>query len=188
MLMKLEDAIKQRFSARVYDGSVVDREKLDYCLELARHSPSARNLQPYKFVVCDNRGIVSNIALATQTAGMKINRYTRGVPCFVALVGERVGLFKKLTTSAHIHYDDFDIGIAAQTFCLAATSIGLNVCIIGWFDRKKIAKLLQLPRDREVRLLIAVGAGGAEYKERKKKPFTELVSYNKYGNLDKGEE
>ncbi len=178
--MKLEDAIKRRFSARVYDGQKVDEDKLTYALELARQSPSARNLQPYKFVVCNEQELVAQVALATQTPGAKINRYTRNVPCFVAFVAEKVGLKKALLKKSHIHYDDFDIGIAAQTFCLAATDIGLDVCIIGWFNRGKLATLLQLPRDREVRLLIAVGGGGAEYKERKKKAFEDIVSYNKY--------
>ncbi len=178
--MKLEEAIKNRFSARVYDGSEVDKEKLAYALELARQSPSARNLQPYKFVVCDKPELVAEVALATQSPGAKINRYTRNVPCFVAFVGERVGLSKTLLKRAHVHYDDFDIGIAVQNFCLAATSIGLNVCIIGWFSRKKLSTLLSLPASKEVRLLVAVGNGGAEYKEREKKSFEEIVSYNKF--------
>jgi len=178
--MKLEEAIKNRFSARVYDGKEVDKEKLAYALELARQSPSARNIQPYKFVVCNEPELVKEVALATQTPGAKINRYTRNVPCFVAFVGEKVGLAKTLLKKAHIHYDDFDIGIAVQSFCLAATSVGLDICIIGWFSRKKLAKALALPRNKEVRLLVAVGNGGAQYKERKKKDFDEIVSYNKF--------
>ena len=178
--MNLEDAVRKRFSARAYKDEKVDREKLAYCLELVRHSPSARNGQPYKFIVCDEENLVKQIAEATQTPGVPINRYTRNVPCFIAIAGEKAGLKKALATQAHFHYDAYDIGIAVQTFCLAATDAGLDTCIIGWFGRNNLAKLLDLPKNKEIRLLIAVGEGGAEYKARKKKSTEELVSYNKY--------
>jgi len=41
-------------------------------------------------------------------------------------------------------YTLIDIGIVATHFCLQATDLGLATCIIGWFDEKKVRKLLQL--------------------------------------------
>jgi nitroreductase len=75
-----------------------------------------------------------------------------------------------------------DIGISAGHFCLQAAELGLGTCMIGWFEEDKIKKLLQIPSDKSIGLLISVGYPVEGYPVRTKirKPIEEIVQYNKY--------
>ena len=75
-----------------------------------------------------------------------------------------------------------DIGIAAEHFCLQATELGLGTCLIGWFEEAKIKKLLQIPSDKSIGLLISVGYAVDGYTQRTKirKSMEEMVRYNSY--------
>jgi len=75
-----------------------------------------------------------------------------------------------------------DIGITAEHFCLQAAELGLGTCMIGWFEEDKIKKLLQIPSDKSIGLLISVGYPTEGYPIRTKirKPMEEILRYNKY--------
>ena len=77
-------------------------------------------------------------------------------------------------------YSLFDIGIATENICIQAKAEGIGSCIIGWFDEKKIRKLLEIPRSKRVELIITLGYSLSEQREKKRKPQEETVSYNKY--------
>ena len=51
----------------------------------------------------------------------------------------------------------FDAGIAAQTFSLAAHSLGVGSVMMGIFDEKKIAEIIGLPEGQSVSCLLAFG-------------------------------
>ena len=65
-------------------------------------------------------------------------------------------------------YPQYDIGIAAEHFCLQATELGLGTCMLGWFNQKKIKQLINIPRNRKIGLVITLGYAPDDYKQRKK--------------------
>ncbi|MBS1234180.1 MAG: putative nitroreductase, partial [Bacteroidetes bacterium] len=78
-------------------------------------------------------------------------------------------------------YPLIDIGIAAVHFCLQAVEEGLGTCIIGWFNEKKVRKLLSVPRNKRIELIITVGYPATnEIRPKNRKPREEVVAYNKY--------
>ena len=79
-------------------------------------------------------------------------------------------------------YPLIDIGIAVENFCLQATDLGLGTCIMGWFDEAKIKTLLNVPANRRIALLVAVGYAPDDQPIRKKirKDLDEIRSYNGY--------
>ncbi|MDT8393104.1 MAG: nitroreductase family protein [Bacteroidales bacterium] len=66
--------------------------------------------------------------------------------------------------------------------CLQATEEGLGTCMLGWFNEKAIQKLLKIPGNRRIGLLITLGYEPEDYKVRKKirKRAEKVVSYNKH--------
>jgi nitroreductase len=54
--------------------------------------------------------------------------------------------------------------------------------MIGWFDEDKIKKLLQIPSDKSIGLVISAGYAVDGYPQRTKirKTREEFVSFNKY--------
>ena len=71
----------------------------------------------------------------------------------------------------------FDVGAACQTFCLAAKDKGLGTVIMGIFDEDKITELLNIPEDRELAALIAVGWPDIEPEATKRKTVEDLLEY-----------
>ena len=70
----------------------------------------------------------------------------------------------------------FDAGVASQTFCLAAHEQGLGTVIMGIFDEDKVAELINMPEDREMVALIALGYPAEEPVAPKRKTVDDLLS------------
>ena len=175
---RFADVAKIRQSDRKYKDIAVEKEKLIQCLETARISPSANNSQPWKFVVVDDKEKKEQIAECT--IGLGMNKFTHQCPVLVAVVLERQNFMSTVGSMIkNKDYSLFDIGIAVNQFCLQAADLGLGTCIIGWFDEKKIKKILGVKR-RRIPLLISVGYPDAPTREKVRKPLDVMSSWNQY--------
>jgi nitroreductase len=67
--------------------------------------------------------------------------------------------------------------LAAQTFMLSIAAEGLHSCPMEGFDRKRVKKLLQLPRGAEINMIVSVGKGTDKgiWGERHRVPYEEVV-------------
>jgi nitroreductase len=67
--------------------------------------------------------------------------------------------------------------LAAQTFMYAIASEGFDTCPMEGFDAKRVKKLLALPKDAEITMIIAVGKGTEKgvYGERTRVPSDQVV-------------
>ena len=181
--MKLIDLILQRQSVRRYTDKPVEREKLERCLEAATLAPSACNAQPWKFIVVDEPILVKKLAKETWNKLVAFNRFVDQAPVLIVISIEKSPFVP--TIGGRIknkEYPLIDIGIASEHFCLQAEEEGLGTCMLGWFNEKAVQKLLNIPKNRRIALLISVGYAPEDYKMRRKirKEFSKVVSYNKY--------
>jgi nitroreductase len=181
--MTFNELILARQSVRRYAETPVEPEKLNQCLEAARLAPSASNSQPWKFIVVDREPLRTEVAKATFSDIKLINKYTLQAPVMVVIVVEKAKLFTRVAMRIKKkEWPLIDIGIAAEHFCLQAAESGLGTCLIGWFQEAKIKKLLQIPSDKSIGLLISVGYAVDGYARRTKirKSLEEMVRYNSY--------
>jgi len=181
--MSLKKLILSRQSVRRYAETPVEPEKLNQCLEATRLAPSASNSQPWKFIVVDQEHLRSGVANATFSDIKLINKFTVQAPVIIVIVMEKAKLLTRLAMMVKKkEWPLIDIGIAAEHFCLQAAELGLGTCMIGWFEEDKIKKLLQIPSDKSIGLLITLGYAVDGYPIRTKirKPIEEIVRYNKY--------
>jgi len=181
--MKFIDLVSKRQSDREYLDKDVDKELVNQCLEAARLAPSASNSQPWTFVVIDEPELKNKVAAKTIGPLKSFNKFTPQSAVVVAIVLEK----PKVITEAggrikNKEYPLIDIGIAAENFCLQAAELGLGTCMIGWFDERAIKKLIHVPKDKSIPLLITLGYTPESYKTRKKirKDFKRVVRYNSY--------
>lgn len=67
--------------------------------------------------------------------------------------------------------------LAAQTFMLSIAAEGLHSCPMEGFDRKRVKKLLQLPRGAEINMIVSVGKGTDKgiWGKRHRVPYEEVV-------------
>lgn len=177
--MDFENLVQVRQSDRKYKAQPVEREKIMQCLEAARLSPSACNSQPWKFIVVDSRQLLGQMADAACGTGM--NKFTYQVPVMVAVVLEKMNVTARIGSMLKDKdYSMMDLGMAVEHFCLQAAELGLGTCIMGWFNEKKIASLLGVPRGKRIPLLISVGYPDGPTRQKIRKGMDEISSWNKY--------
>lgn len=177
--MDFSELIKKRQSDRKYAPRPVAREHILKCLEAARLAPSACNSQPWKFIVVDEPEKLKEMSDAA--VGLGMNKFTMQVPVLVAVVQETMNLSAK--AGALVKDKDYgmmDLGMAVEHFCLQAADLGLGTCIMGWFDEKRIKKLLGVPRGRRIQLIISLGYPDAPTRDKIRKPLEDMSSWNKY--------
>lgn len=173
--MNFSEIAKNRQSCRFFDNTKqVEEEKIKAILESAVLSPSACNAQPYHFTVCKGEKAKE---VAEATRGMGMNKFTSDVPVMIVISEEAYN--KTAGVGAILKDNDYrsiDIGIACAYLTAEATAQGLETCILGWLDDKKIRKICDLKH--AVRLVIALGYPKENYelREKKRKDFSELVT------------
>ena len=173
--MNFSEIAKTRQSCRIYDNAKqVEDEKIQAILESTILSPSACNAQPYHFTVCKGEKAKE---VAEATRGMGMNKFTADVPVMIVISEESYN--KTAGIGAILKDNDYrsiDIGIACAFLTAEATAQGLETCILGWLDDKKIRKICDLKHP--VRLVVALGYPKENYelREKKRKLFEELVT------------
>ena len=174
--MNFLDIARSRQSCRSYDENrPVEQEKLDAILEALRLAPSACNGQPYHVTVC--RGQLAK-EVAAATASMGLNKFAAQAP--IMLVLSEMPYVRTAAMGAKVKGNDYrsiDIGIAAAYMTAEATAQGLDTCILGWFNDKKIRALCGL--EHPARLVITLGYAkqGDPLRNKVRKELDELVSY-----------
>ncbi|MDR1579919.1 MAG: nitroreductase family protein [Synergistaceae bacterium] len=167
----------RRQSCRSFSGARVERDKLTKCVEAGRLAPSGCNGQPWSFVVVDDPGKVAGIAKCGQVFGN--NAFTDKAGAFIVVLEEHAELMPALREMLDSQFfAKGDIGGAVVNICLEAADLGLGTCIIGLYNREKIAKLLDLPREQRFGALIAVGCpADGTIRPKVRKPLEETVRY-----------
>jgi nitroreductase len=181
--MELIDALRNRRSVRSYQARPVEREKLEELAEALRISPSASNQQPWRLVLVDDPELKGEVAGATFGKAIGFNRFAMGAPVMAVIVIEPPRALNRVGAALKgREYPLIDIGIAAAQLALRAADLGLGTCLLGWFDERKVKKLLGIPRARRIGLLATVGypVEGVAQGNSRRKPLDEARSYNRY--------
>lgn len=179
--MSFLDLVKKRQSDRAYLDKPVETDKLDRILEAARLAPSACNGQPWKLIVVTDPEKRYKIADAATSKMLSMNHFSKQAPVQIVLVEENsnftstVGGWMK-----NKHYPHLDLGIVASHICLAAADEGLGSCMLGWCDEKKVRKVLDIPSNKRVMLVILLGYSNQPLREKNRKATKEIVSENRY--------
>jgi nitroreductase len=180
--MSFMELAEKRQSVRKYSNLPVEEEKIEMCIKAARLAPSACNSQPWKIIVVNDPDLKEKVAKETYNMLIPFNKFVHSAPVILVMVIERPNLLS--TVGAGIKGIDFtlvDLGIAAEHVCLQAAELGLGTCILGWFNEGPIKKLLNIPKDRKIGLLVCLGyPEDDKIREKVRKPIEKLVGYNRY--------
>lgn len=150
--MKLLDLIIRNRSYRRFDGTyTINTDTLKDLINLARLSPSARNLQPLRYVLSNDKEKNDLIFSCLAWAG-----YLKDWPG--PDLQERPTAYIVVTVDTelteHLFCDD---GIAIQSILLGAVENGLGGCIIGAVNKEKLRKALRLAERYKILYVIALG-------------------------------
>jgi nitroreductase len=164
---------KQRQSCRVFSERPVEHDKLLQCVEAGRLTPSACNSQPWNFVAVETPEIVSQVAQCCQQLNQ--NGWVKAAKAFIVIIEEYAVISSFLYSQ---YYAKGDIGAAAAYICLEAAAQGLGSCIIGLYDRIKICELLNIPVEKQIGAVIALGYPANDIiRAKKRKDFDDIVRF-----------
>ena len=178
--MEALECIKTRRSVRRFTEEPVTPEQVAEVVAAAAYAPSWKNTQIARYILVDDAQKREKIA-SDCVLDFTYNANTLShAPALVALtmVTGRSGFERDGSYSSPLegHWQSFDAGIAAQTFCLAAHALGLGTVIMGIYDPDKVAKVLSVPEGQTVAALIAIGHPAQDPAAPARKSVEELLS------------
>ena len=165
--MDFFDVVENRRSIRKYLEKEVEKEKLQKILEVARLSPSAKNLQPYQIFVVATKDLKSKIYSACNQEWK--------APIMIAVVCNPKQAWVRDDGE---EYWKTDAAVAMHQISLAAWAEGLGTCWIAAFKENQVKEILGVPSDSRVAFLSPLGYP-AEMKGpiEKRKSLDSLVRY-----------
>lgn len=200
--MHIEEAIQSRRAVKVYDSSFkLSQEEKDELLRTALLAPSAFNLQHVRMVeVADPalraqiREVGWNQAQMTDASMLVVfcaqvdsweknaRRVWEGTPPEVQdLMAAAIDNYYRDKPQVQRDETMRSCGLMAQTLMLAARGKGLDSCPMDGFDFEAVGKLINLPDNHVIALMVAVGKRAADPKPRVGKlPFEEVVIRDRF--------
>ncbi|MEA2105118.1 MAG: nitroreductase family protein [Bacteroidota bacterium] len=173
--MTFIDLAKQRYSCRKYLDKPIEKTLLLQVLESGRIAPSAKNKQPWHFVVINEKENQEKIKSCYD------REWIKSAPTIIVVCGDHRESWRRSDGKIHT---DIDIAIAIDHMTLAAADIGLGTCWVCKFDVMKCAKILELPEGVEPISLIPIGYPADEMDlnrhEQLRKPINEVTHWEKF--------
>ncbi len=185
--MELKEAIKNRRSIRKFKDTEVPKDLIEDLIDYARLAPSAKNRQPWKFVIVTGniKNQITDIMLEKENS-LKVSLEKQ-----IYHANSSVKATAKVMKEAPIlilvlkEYDDnwstgdaLSIGGAIEHICLRATDLGLGSLWIRdiVYTQKEIAKLVGY-EDMELISAVSIGYPNEDPKPRPRKKLSEVLEW-----------
>ncbi len=166
--------IMTRTSIRQYKDQPVEQEKIDIMLKAAMAAPTAVNLQPWHFIVIDDKNSINLLS----------GRQPTNAPLLIAVCGDTD---KTTMPDGNGKLPDFwiqDVSAATENLLLAAHALGLGAVWTGVYPvmerTAEVANVLNCPNNIVPLAVVRVGYPD-EAPAPKDKFKQENISYNKFG-------
>lgn len=144
------ESIVSRRTIRKFKQEPVSREILMKCVDAARLSPSGANTQPLKYIVVDDKKLLSEV-FSTVSWARRISGY-KHTPNEVPTAYVVMLLDTKIREQP-----GNDVGIAAMSICMVAYEEGVASCMLGSVDKERLRKILKVPESLQIQLVVALG-------------------------------
>lgn len=172
--MDLFEAISNRYCHKAaFSREAVAEEHLRRIAEAGMAAPSGTNSQSPEFILITDANLLAEIGKITR------HRPLATAPAMIAVVSNPADVLPGVT----FYVEDYSA--ATENILLAATALGY-AC--GWIDHllrtseinDPLCRLLGIPSDRKLMVIIPIGRPGEEAARRVKKTFQQRCSWNQY--------
>ncbi len=164
--MDLLSTIKTRRSIRKYKKEVPPVELINKCIEAALYAPSARNSQPWSFILVKNKEVIQKLSKA-----QPFTKFLEGAPYVVVALADE----KKSN-----HWLE-DLGCAIMLLLLEAHSLGLGACWGAIYHSQNkerenyVREILLIPEHLRIVACIAIGYPDETPLPKKVKSLNEAI-------------
>ena len=166
--MEVMEALKTRRSVRVYKDKPIAKEALEEIVDAARFAPTARNVQPWEFIVITKPDTLKKIAELAENGR------------FIAQAAACIAVF-----SSDTKYYLEDGCAATENILLAAAALGIGSCWVAG-DKKPycqaVSGLLNTPVAFKLVSLIALGYPESEktFRITDKRSLKEVIHWERF--------
>jgi len=164
--MDFFEVVKNRKSVREYSNKEVKKELIEKIIDAGRLAATARNEQPWEFVVTSDSQILEKICLMCPNGP------------FIKDASHLVAVFSKDTK-----YYIEDCSAATQNMLLAIEALDLAGCWVAG-DKKDYAeairKIFNVPGGYKLVSMITVGYSKKQEKPHAKKSLKDVLRWEKY--------
>jgi nitroreductase len=171
--MEFTELIRNRESIRNYDpGRHVPMEILEKILEAGRLAPSAKNCQPWKFI------LISSAHLLEKVKGCYNRDWIKDAPHILVITGLR----DEAWTRGYDGYNsvETDVSIAMTHLILAAENEGVATCWIAAYDPALLKEALNPGETQQIYAMTPLGypkPGFQKTAVKKRKPLDAIVEF-----------
>lgn len=200
--MNVHTAIQNRRSVRLFDPShKINEKETEKLLSLALYSPTAFNIQNWRFVVVKDPAMREEIRAASWDQAQVTDASLLVILCADLKAWEKEPMRywhsapepvqEYIVPAIQEYYQGLDqvqrdeamrsCGIAAQTLMLAATSMGYDSCPMDGFDFNAVADIINLPDDHAICMFVAIGKADKDLHTPKDHlPYSEVVISDRF--------
>lgn len=150
--MSIEELIiKNRSYRRFYEDTEITKKQLKSWINLARLSPSARNMQSLRYKLINDRNINDKVFPLLKWAGY-LEKWAGPKE------GERPSAYIIILNDEELSDNYYcDDGLVTQSIMLGAVERGFGGCIIAAINRPKLRTLLEIDDKYKIIHLLALG-------------------------------
>ena len=171
--MQAWDAICARRNVRQYRPEPVADDDLTRIAEAGWRAPSAKNRQPWDFVIVTDRAQLQELSTVWRGAG-----HIASAPAAIALVVPVPPDDRRRIT------DTYDIGQATMAMMIAATDLGIGTGHSSVGDQEKARAILGVPDDHLVAFMLGIGYPAdrplTPVRKPNRRPFSEVVHHGRW--------
>jgi len=172
---RLLNLVRNRRMVQRFDDRLVAADAVEAVLESARYAPSAREAQPWRFVVVQEALARHQIA-----AGAFNHPHVKTAPVVIVCCAS---VHSHISGSGRPSFP-IDLAAATQTMAIAAADLGLHSSWVYGFRESAIRPVVGIPNDVPVVALFCLGhqAGLADLPERR--PRGEVIAWDRWRSDD----
>lgn len=164
-------AISDYKTVRTFSDREIDEQIITSVLEAGRTAPSAKNRQPWRFVVITDADVKKRLESAAYG-----QEHIGNAPAIIALGTTNVDY---RMPNGQLSYP-IDLSFAASFMILQAQNCGLGSCVVTTYDEAEVKEILTVPYSMRIVMLVAVGYAGDDNTERmrNRKGLSSIISRN----------
>ncbi len=202
MREELVRALHFRHACKLFDEKrLLPRADLDYILEAGRLSPSSLGLEPWRFLVIDNRElrrrlrpacwnqsqittastVIVILALTSELRSETdyVRKMLRRLVASKSQMEEAIQIYRDIARGDLVAWSVAQCHVAVAQMMIAAAVIGVDSCPMGGFEPEAVADVLQIDRSNvEIALLLALGYRAQPQPLKHRLPLSNLVRYH----------
>lgn len=168
--------IVNRYSIRDFSDEIINEDLIIRSINLARHTPSVCNRQPWNAHYYDNKSVLDEV-LKIQSGN---SGFTDSIKGLIIVTGNLKAFTKHERNQLYIDGGMFAMNLINSLHYNSLGSCPLNTCL-PFIDENKIKKISNIPKHERLIMMIAVGHLKEEFKvaTSKRKSLNKIIQIHK---------